>query len=224
MSRDDLVAKNTEIVKSVSENVKKHCPDAIVIVVCNPLDAMVYAAWKVTDFPTNRIMGMAGALDTARFSCFVSRHLDVAIEDINTVLLGGHGDDMVPLPRFSSAAGIPLTELINSEKMDEIIKRTRKGGIEIVNLLGTSAYYAPAAGAVKMAEAIFKNAQKTISCCAYCKTEYDVGGAFVGVPAVLGANGIEKIVEIDLNLEEEQAFQTSVAHVKQLTDMVDKLL
>lgn len=224
MSRDDLVAKNVAIVKSVSGHVKEHCPDAFVIVVCNPLDAMVHTAAKVTGFAKNKVMGMAGALDSARFAFFISEVLGVSVGDISSVLMGGHGDDMVPLPRYTSVAGIPLTELMEKAKIDELIERARKGGIEIVNLLGYSAYYAPAAGAVKMAEGILKDKKCVISCCSYCDSEYGIGGAFVGVPVVLGAGGVEKVVELDLNDEEKAALKESVDHVKKLVAKVDELI
>jgi len=224
MSRDDLLAKNVQIVKDVSEKVAKYCPHAIVIVVSNPLDAMVYVASKVTGFPKNRIMGMAGALDVARFCHFVATELNVSSEDIRGILMGGHGDDMVPLPRFTTVAGIPITELLPKETIARLIDRARKGGIEIVDLLGSSAYYAPAAGVVKMAEAITTDSRSVIPCCAYCQKEYNVGGYFVGVPAVLGKAGVEKIVELNLNADERKEFDTSVSHVKDLVAKVDKLL
>ncbi|RKY09557.1 MAG: malate dehydrogenase [Planctomycetota bacterium] len=224
MSRDDLLAKNAEIVKSVTTQAVKHSPQAFIIVVCNPLDAMVYLAAKVSGLAANKVMGMAGALDSARFAHFIATELGVSIADVKGVLMGGHGDDMVPLPRFTTVGGIPLTELMSAEKIEELTERTRKGGIEIVNLLGYSAYYAPAAGAVKMAEAIIKDKKTVMSCCAYCQAEYGVGGAFVGVPVVLGAGGVEKIVELDLNEMEKKAFAKSVAHVKQLSAKVDKLI
>ncbi len=224
MSRDDLLAKNVQIVKGVSEKVAEYSPNGIVIVVCNPLDAMVYTAAKVTNFAKNRIMGMAGALDSARFSCFLAAELSVSVEDIKCVLMGGHGDDMVPLPRFTSVCGIQLTQLLDDEKISKLIERTRNGGIEIVNLLGYSAYYAPAAGAVKMAEAILKDKKNIVSCCAYCDKEYNAGGYFVGVPAVLGANGVEKVLELDLNISEQAQFEKSLEHVKQLVTQVHKLL
>ena len=224
MSRDNLLAKNVRIVKDVSEKTAKYSPDSIVIIVCNPLDAMVYAAAKVTGFAKNRVVGMAGALDSARFSCFIACELDVSVEDIKCVLMGGHGDDMVPLPRFTSVSGIPVTELLDEEKIAELIERTRKGGIEVVDLLGYSAYYAPAAGTVKMAEAILKDKKTVLSCCAYCDGEYGAGGYFVGVPAVLGEKGLERIIELDLNRSERALFEKSLAHVKQLSVKVDKLL
>jgi malate dehydrogenase len=224
MSRDDLLAKNVQIVKDVSEKVAEYSPDSTVIVVCNPLDAMVHAAAKITGFSKNRIMGMAGALDSARFSFFLASELGVSVKDIKCVLMGGHGDDMVPLPRFTSVSGMPITELLDESKIAELIERTRKGGIEVVNLLGYSAYYAPAAGAVRMAEVILKDEKAVISCCAYCDNEYGVGGYFVGVPAMLGKNGVEKVIELNLNETEKAQFEESLAHVKQLATKVDQLL
>jgi malate dehydrogenase len=224
MSRDDLLAKNAGIVKDVSKQIAKYSPDCIIIVVCNPLDAMVYTAAKITGFPKNRIMGMAGALDSARFCCFLAAELGVSVEDIKCTLMGGHGDDMVPLPRFTSVGGISVTELLDEDKIAELIERTRKGGIEIVNLLGHSAYYAPAAGVVKMAEAILKDKKTVLSCCAYCESQYDAGGYFIGVPAVLGKNGVEKVIELDLNESEKNQFEKSLDHVKQLAAKIDKLL
>ncbi|UCE47009.1 MAG: malate dehydrogenase [Phycisphaerales bacterium] len=224
MSRDDLLAKNTGIVKDVSQKVAKYSPDSIVIVVCNPLDAMVYAAAGITGFAKNRIMGMAGALDSARFCSFIAAELEVSVEEIKCVLMGGHGDDMVPLPRFTSVSGIPLTELLDEKKIVELIERTRKGGIEVVNLLGYSAYYAPAAGAAKMAEAILKDKKNVMSCCAYCDSQYEIGGYFVGVPVVLGSNGVEKVIELDLNDSERPLLEKSINHVKQLSAKVDELL
>jgi len=224
MSRDDLLAKNTAIVKDVSQQVARYSPASIVIVVCNPLDAMVYTAAKVTDFAKNKIMGMAGALDAARFCCFLGAELGVSVEQIKCVLMGGHGDDMVPLPRFTSVGGIPISHLLDEAKIAGLIDRTRNGGIEIVNLMGSSAFYTPAAGAAKMAEAILRDTKTLVSCCAYCDAEYDAGGYFVGVPAILGANGVERVIELDLNQTERAQFQKSLDHVKQLAAQVDKLL
>jgi malate dehydrogenase len=234
MSRDDLLAKNVQIVKEVSEKVVEFCPEAIVIVVSNPLDAMVYTAAKVTGFPKKRILGMAGVLDAARFSYFVAAQLGISSEDVRGVLMGGHGDDMVPLPRFTSVAGVPITELLDGNTIARLIERTRKGGIEIVDLLGSSAYYAPAAGVVKMAEAIITDSHAEMACCVYCQKEYNVGGPvlrsdseggyFVGVPAILGKAGVEKIVELNLNPEERAEFEKSVSHVKELAAKVDQLL
>ena len=224
MSRDDLLAKNVEIVKSVSGKIAGNSPESIVIVVCNPLDAMVHTAAKVTGFATNKVMGMAGALDSARFSYFLACELGVSVDEIKCVLMGGHGDDMVPLPRFACVGGIPVTEMLTSEKIADLVERTRKGGIEIVNLLGYSAYYAPAAGAVKMAEAILRDKKTVISCCAYCDTEYGAGGHFVGVPAILAEEGVAKVIELDLTDSERAAFEESLGHVKENAAKVDALL
>ena len=224
MSRDDLLAKNVQIVRDVSRQIARHSPDSFVIVVSNPLDVMVYTAAKVTGFSKKKIMGMAGALDSARFSYFLACELGVSVESIKTVLMGGHGDDMVPLPRFTSVSGIPVAELLDRKRVDEIIERTRRGGIEVVNLLGTSAYYAPAAGTVKMVEAILKDNKTVMSCCAYCGKEYDVGGYFVGVPVVLGNKGVERVVELNLSESERAQFAESLSHVKQLAEKVDGLL
>lgn len=224
MSRDDLLSINAGIVKSVTEQVVRTSPDSFIIVVCNPLDVMVQVAATVSGFPSNRIMGMAGALDSARFACFVAEDLGVDIGDIAGVLMGGHGDSMVPLPRFTSVAGIPLTELMDADRIAVHVDRARKGGIEIVNLMGTSAFYAPAAGAVKMAEAILNDTKSTMSCCAYCDAEYGIGGAFVGVPVMLGANGVEKVIELNLNDQEAAELATSVGHVKELVDVVKTMI
>ena len=224
MTRDDLLAKNAAIVKSVTEQIVRTSPNAIIIVVCNPLDVMVYVAAKVSGFAKNKVMGMAGALDSARFACFIAEDLGCYIGDIQGVLMGGHGDTMVPLPRYTSVAGIPLTEIMPKERIDVHVDRARNGGIEIVNLLGYSAYYAPAAGAVKMAEAILNDSKQTMSCCAYCDKEYGVGGTFVGVPVKLGANGIEQILELDLNDEEKQMFKDSVAHVQETVKAVETMI
>ncbi len=224
MSRDDLLARNTEIVKNVTEKIVRYSPNSFIIVVCNPLDAMTYAAAKVSGFSKSKVMGMAGALDSARFSCFLASELGVSTEDIKVVLMGGHGDDMVPLPRFTSVSGIPITCLLGEEKIAKLIERTRNGGIEVVNLLGHSAYYAPAAATIKMAEAILKDKKTVLSCCAYCDSEYNVGGYFIGVPAILGKNGIEKVIELDLNEPEQNQFKKSLAHVKKLVEKTNKLL
>jgi malate dehydrogenase len=224
MSRDDLLAKNAGIVKSVTEQIVQTSPNSFIIVVCNPLDVMTYVAAKVSGFEKNRVMGMAGALDSARFACFIAEDLGMDIGDIQGVLMGGHGDSMVPLPRFTSVAGIPLPELMSSDRIDVHLDRARKGGIEIVNLMGTSAYYAPAAGAVKMAEAILNDSKTIMSCCAWCESEYNIGGAFVGVPVMLGANGVEKIIELNLNDSEKSQLDTSVSHVKELVTAVETMI
>ena len=221
MSRDDLINTNTGIVKSVAENIAKYSPNAVMLVVSNPLDAMVYVAWKASGFPTKRIIGQAGVLDTARYRSFLAMEVGCSVEDVQALLLGGHGDDMVPLPRYTSAGGIPITQLVSPQRLDEIIKRARTGGAEIVGLLKTgSAYYAPAAATVQMAEAIIKDKKRILPCAAYCDKEYGVGGYFVGVPCVLGTEGVERIIEIDLDDNERKMFQSSVDHVKELVRSV----
>jgi malate dehydrogenase len=224
MSRDDLIQTNVKIVSEVTRRAAPLSPDAVLIVVSNPLDAMVYTAWKTSGFPTNQIVGQAGCLDIARFRCFIAMEIGCSVEDVEAMLLGGHGDDMVPLPRYASVAGIPVGQLIPQNRLDAIVERTRQGGGEIVKLMGTSAYYAPAAGAVQMTEAILKDKKRILPCAGYCNTEYDVGGYFVGVPCMLGAGGVEKIIEIDLDAEERAMLQTSVDHVKELSAIVDGLL
>jgi malate dehydrogenase len=217
MSRDDLLAKNTAIVKAVTEQVAKHSPNAFLIIVSNPLDAMVYVAHKVSGFPTNRVMGMAGVLDAARFRAFIAMELNVSVEDVNAFVLGGHGDSMVPLARFSTVAGIPLPELLPAARIEALVDRTRKGGGEIVNLLKTgSAFFAPSAAAVQMAESILKDKKRILPCAAYCDKEYGVGGYFVGVPVKLGANGVEQVIEIKLLPEEKAAFDKSTEEVRNL--------
>ena len=217
MSRDDLLAKNTAIVKSVTEQIAKHSPDAFLIIVSNPLDAMVYVAHKVSGFPTNRVVGMAGVLDAARFRTFIAMELNVSVEDVNAFVLGGHGDSMVPLARFSTVAGIPLPELLAADKIEALVDRTRKGGGEIVNLLKTgSAFFAPSASAVQMAESILKDKKRILPCAAYCDKEYGVGGYFVGVPVKLGKDGVEEVIEIKLQADEKAAFDKSVEAVREL--------
>jgi len=217
MSRDDLLAKNTSIVKSVTEQIAKYSPNAYLIVVSNPLDAMVYVTHKVSGFPANRVMGMAGVLDAARFRTFIAMELNVSVEDVNAFVLGGHGDTMVPLPRFSTVAGIPLPELLSAEKIEALVTRTRNGGAEIVNLLKTgSAFFAPSASAVQMAESILKDKKRILPCAAYCDKQYGVGGYFVGVPVKLGKDGVEEVIEIKLLPEEKIAFDKSVDAVRQL--------
>lgn len=223
MSRDDLLSTNLKIVRSVTEQALKASPDAVFIVVSNPLDAMVHATWKASGLPTRQIVGQAGVLDTARYRAFIAMELDCSVEDITAVLMGGHGDDMVPLPRYTSVGGIPVTELIPADRLHAIVERTRKGGGEIVALLKTgSAYYAPAAATVQMAEAIIKNKRRILPCAAFCDSEYGVGGYFVGVPCILGAGGVEKVIELDLTDEERGNFRTSVDHVKELVAWVEK--
>ena len=224
MSRDDLIGTNVKIVKSVSDNIKKYAPDSIVILVSNPLDAMVYTAWKVTGFPTNRIIGQAGCLDVARFKTFIAMETGFSVADINALLLGGHGDDMVPLPRFTNIAGIPVTEFISEERLGELVQRAKVGGGEIVKKMGTSGYIAPASGTVQMVEAIIKDKKRILPCAAYCDKEYGVGGYFVGVPAVLGKDGVEKIIEVNLTADEKALMDESASHVKDLVDVVKNLV
>ena len=220
MSRDDLIATNVKIVSEVSEKVAEFSPNASLIVVSNPLDAMVYTAWKATGFPTSKIMGQAGCLDVARFRAFLAMELDISVEDIQALLLGGHGDDMVPLPRFTSVHGIPITQLLPEDRINACVERAKVGGGEIVKLMGTSAYYAPASGSVQMAEAIIKDKRRILPCAAFCDHQYGVGGYFVGVPAVLGKHGVEKIIEIDMDASERALMDESVSHVKQLVSTV----
>src|SRR5437763_3168585 len=221
MSRDDLININTGIVKSVAESVARTSPNAVMLVVSNPLDAMVYVAWKASGFPTKRIVGQAGILDTARYRSFLAAEIGCSVEDVQALLLGGHGDDMVPLPRYTFAGGIPITQLVKPDRLEEIIKRARNGGAEIVGLLKTgSAYYAPAAATVAMAESIVRDKKRILPCAAYCDKEYGIGGYFVGVPCVLGSDGVDKIIEIDMDANEKEMFQSSVEHVKELVKSV----
>jgi len=223
MSRDDLIQTNVKIVKSVCENIREYAPNAIVIVVSNPLDAMVYTAWKTTGFPTKRIVGQAGCLDVARFRTFLAMETGFSVEDINALLLGGHGDDMVPLPRYTNIAGIPITQFISEAKLNEIVERAKVGGGEIVKLMGTSAYYAPASGVIQMAEAIIKDKKRILPCAGFCDKEYGVGGYFVGAPCVLGAAGVERVIEIDLNESEKKLMGESISHVKELVKVVREM-
>ncbi len=217
MSRDDLMNINTGIVKEVTSQICKYSPNAFLIIVSNPLDAMVYVAHKVSGFPTNRVIGMAGVLDSARFRAFIAMELGVSVKDIQAFVLGGHGDTMVPLPRYTTVSGIPIPDLMSAERIEALVDRTRKGGGEIVNLLKTgSAFFAPSASAVQMASAILKDQKRILPCAAYCDKEYGVGGYFVGVPAMLGANGVEKVVEIQMTADEKAAFDRSVQAVRDL--------
>lgn len=221
MSRDDLLMKNYEIVKGVTEQVVKYSPQSILIVVSNPLDAMVQTAYRVSGFPRNRVIGMAGILDSARFRTFIARELSVSVENVHAFVLGGHGDTMVPMPRYSTVAGIPITELLPQERIDALVDRTANGGAEIVGLLKTgSAYYAPSAAVTEMVEAIFKDKRKILPCAAFLEGEYGVDGLFVGVPVKLGRNGIEEIVQIDLRPEEDAALKKSAAAVKELVEII----
>ena len=221
MSRDDLLLANYEVVKSVTEQVVKHSPNAILVLVTNPLDAMCTVAHHVSKFPKNRVIGMAGVLDSARFRTFIARELSVSVENVTAVVLGGHGDTMVPIVRLSNVSGIPLTELIPADRLAAIVDRTRNGGAEIVKYLKTgSAYYAPSASAVEMVESILKDKKKILPCAALLEGEYGINGVFVGVPVKLGANGVEKIYEIKLTDEEKAMLAKSAGAVKELVDVL----
>ncbi|MHC4180018.1 MAG: malate dehydrogenase [Planctomycetota bacterium] len=224
MSRDDLLATNARIVGSVAEQIRRTSPQAVVIVVSNPLDAMVQRAWQVTGFPSQRVVGQAGALDTARFRAFLAMELGVSVEDVSAMLLGGHGDTMVPLISCTSVAGIPVTRLLDPARLEEIVQRVRDGGAEIISLLKTgSAYYAPAAASAQMVEAVVRDNRRLIPCAAYCDKQYGVGGYYVGVPVILGAGGVERIIEIDLSDSERAGFQRSVEAVKALVETMGRL-
>ena len=218
MSRDDLLWKNEEIVAGVTSEIVKRSPNCILVIVSNPLDAMCEVARRVSGFPRERVIGMAGVLDSARMRCFISMELNVSVENTHAFVLGGHGDTMVPLPRFSTVAGIPITELISKERIDAIVDRTRNGGAEIVNLLKTSAWYAPGAAAVEMVEAILKDKHKILPCAAFLQGEYGYDELFVGVPVKLGSKGIEKIIEIELTAEEKTGLDKSAEAVKELVE------
>ena len=229
MSRDDLIATNAKVIDTVGKNIKKQCPKAFVIVITNPLDVMVYVMQEASGLPANRVVGMAGVLDSARFRHFLADEFKVSVEDVTAFVLGGHGDTMVPLIRYSTVAGIPVLDLIkmgwtSQEKIDAIVQRTRDGGAEIVNLLKTgSAFYAPASSAIAMAESYLKDKRRVLPCAAMLNGEYGVKGLYVGVPVIIGANGVEKVVEIDLNKAEQAMFDKSVAAVRGLIDVVRKL-
>jgi len=225
MSRDDLLATNAKIVSSVSQSIKETSPNSIVIVVSNPLDAMVQRAFQVTGFEPAKVIGQAGVLDTARYRTFLAMELGVSVEDISAMLMGGHGDTMVPIASCTSVGGIPVSQLIKPERLEEIVNRTRSGGAEIVSLLKTgSAYYAPAAATMQMVEAIVRDKKRLIPCAAYCDKEYGVGGYYVGVPVILGSGGVEKIIELSLTPQEKEGFQKSVDAVKSLVASMTKLL
>ncbi len=229
MSRDDLIATNAKVIDTVGKNIKKHCPKAFVIVITNPLDVMVFVMQEASGLPANRVVGMAGVLDSARFRHFLAQEFKVSVEDVTAFVLGGHGDTMVPMVRYSTVAGIPLPDLVkmgwtSKEKIDAIVQRTRDGGAEIVNLLKTgSAFYAPAASAIAMAESYLKDKRRVLPCAAMLNGEYGVKGLYVGVPVVIGANGVEKVVEIELNKAEKAMFDKSVSAVRGLIDVVRKL-
>ena len=224
MSRDDLLSTNAGIVKKVTQEVAARSPEAILIIVSNPLDAMCHVAFDASRFPKQRVIGMAGVLDSARFRAFIAMELNVSVENTHAFVLGGHGDTMVPLPRYSSVAGIPITELMSPERIEALVQRTRNGGAEIVGLLKTgSAFYAPASAAVEMAESILKDKKKVLPCAAYLQGEYGINDLFIGVPVKLGAKGIEQVLEIKLSGEENAALQKSAAAVQELKTVLAKL-
>ena len=223
MTRDDLIETNAGIVKSVTENVVKHSPDAVIIIVSNPLDVMTYQAHITSNLSRNKVIGMAGILDTARYRAFLAEELDISPKEIQAILLGGHGDTMVPLPRYTTVAGIPVTELIGKEKLDAIIERTKFGGGELVKLMGTSAWYAPGAAAAQMVEAIVKNQKRVFPVCIKLEGEYGIDDCYLGVPVILGKNGIEKVIELDLNTDEKELLEVSRSHVKEVMAVLDKI-
>lgn len=225
MTRDDLIRTNAGIVKSVTEQVAAGSPNAIIIVVSNPLDAMTWVAWHASQFPTHRVMGMAGVLDSARFRTFIAMELNVSVENVQAFVLGGHGDTMVPVLSYTNVAGIPVSKLIPADRLQQIVQRTRDGGAEIVKLLKTgSAYYAPSAATVEMVEAILKDKKKILPVAAYCNGQYGIDGFFVGVPVKLGANGVEQIIEVELSDEESAMLKKSVEAVKELTALAQGML
>lgn len=223
MSRDDLIATNAAIVKSVTQNVIKHSPDCIIIVVSNPLDVMTYCAYINSGFPHQRVFGMAGILDTARYRAFLAEALNVSPKDIQAVLMGGHGDTMVPLPRYTTVGGIPVTELIDAAALDAIVERTKKGGGEIVNLLGTSAWYAPGTAAAQMVEAIVRDQKRIFPCCVWLQGEYGLKDIYMGAPVVLGRNGVERVIELQLNDAEMELVNNSAKAVKEVMDVLDRM-
>lgn len=223
MSRDDLIETNAVIVKSVTEQIIKHSPCSIIIVVSNPLDVMTYQAYLTSKFPRTRVMGMAGILDTGRYKAFIADELNVSPKDISALLLGGHGDTMVPLPRYTTVSGIPITDLLPTDKINAIIERTRFGGGELVKIMGTSAWYAPGSAAARMAEAITRNHRRVFPCCVKLEGEYGLKDVFVGVPVVLGKNGIERIIELKLTDKETEQLHTSARAVKEMMDVLDRL-
>ena len=221
MTRDDLISTNAGIVQSVTENIVKHSPNSIIIIVSNPLDVMTYCAHITSKFPRQRLMGMAGILDTARYRAFLADEINCSPKEIQAMLLGGHGDTMVPLPRYTTVGGIPVTELVSKEKLDAIIERTKSGGGELVKLMGTSAWYAPGSAAAQMVEAIVKDQRRILPVCIKLEGEYGIDDCYLGVPVVLGKNGIEKVIELKLNSEEMDALQTSRKHVKEVMNVLD---
>ena len=223
MSRDDLIATNAGIVKSVTEQIMVHSPEAILIIVSNPLDVMTYCAYLTAGIESTKVIGMAGILDTARYRAFLAEELNVSPKDIQAVLMGGHGDTMVPLPRYTTVGGIPVTEMIAEDKLEAIVNRTKKGGGEIVNLLGTSAWYAPGAAAAQMVEAIVKDQRRVFPACVWMQGEYGISDMYLGVPVILGKNGIEKVIELDLNEEEKKLLSQSESAVREVKAVLDSM-
>jgi malate dehydrogenase len=221
MSRDDLIATNAGIVKSVTEQIMVHSPDTILIIVSNPLDVMTYCAYLTAGVDSTKVIGMAGILDTARYRSFLAEELNVSPKDIQAVLMGGHGDTMVPLPRYTTVGGIPVTEMISEDKLESIVNRTKKGGGEIVNLLGTSAWYAPGAAAAQMVEAIVKDQRRVFPACVWMQGEYGISDMYLGVPVILGKNGIEKVIELELNEEEMDLLSQSATAVREVKAILD---
>jgi malate dehydrogenase len=223
MSRDDLISTNAQIVQSVTENVVKYSPNSILVIVSNPLDVMTYCAHLTSKYPRNKVLGMAGILDTARYRAFLADEIGCSVKEIQAMLLGGHGDTMVPLPRYTTVAGIPVTELVAKDKLDAIIERTKVGGGELVKLMGTSAWYAPGAAAAQMVEAIVKDQKKIVPVCIKLEGEYGINDCYLGVPVVLGKNGVEKVLELQLTEDEMALLQTSRKHVKEVMTVLDNM-
>ncbi len=225
MSRDQLLETNVKIVRDVTAKAVEQSPNCVLIVVSNPLDAMVYTAWKTSDLPTNRIVGQAGVLDMARYCSFIAEEVGCSVEDVKALIMGGHGDDMVPLTRYTTISGVPVTQFISAGKLNDIVNRTRNGGAEIVGLLKTgSAYYAPAAATISMAESIIRDKRRVLPCAAHCDKEYGIGGYFVGVPCILGSGGVERVIEVELDKAEREMLNASVEHVKDLCGRADKIM
>ncbi|WMJ71608.1 malate dehydrogenase [Cytophagaceae bacterium ABcell3] len=223
MTRDDLISTNAGIVKSVTENIMKYSPNCIIVVVSNPLDVMTYCAHLASKMPREKVIGMAGILDTARYRAFLASEIDCSPKEIQGMLLGGHGDTMVPLPRYTTVGGIPVTELVAKDKLDAIIDRTKNGGGELVKLMGTSAWYAPGSAAAQMVEAIVKDQRRILPCCIKLEGEYGISDCYLGVPVVLGKNGVEKVIELQLNDEEMELLQVSKKHVKEVMSVLDNM-
>lgn len=223
MTRDDLIEQNYKIIVSASERISEYAPESIVIVVTNPLDAMAYAVWQVTGFSRKRVLGHSGCLDTSRYRTFISKELGISAEDVHALIIGSHGDEMVPLKRYTTVHGIPVSELLPAEKVESCIRRAKQAGTEIVKLKGVSAFYTPGSSITEMVESILKDKRRILPCSVYCEKEYRVGGYFIGVPCIIGSNGVEKIIELRLNGNELEALNASVNHVKSLVEIVEQL-